>query len=65
MKTRGIPAILSALVVKAGIAKVNHSYRELREQVRKIEVRRESSCFQLSSESVKQLILTKTRKKPI
>ena len=29
MKTRGIAAILSALVVKAGIAKVNHSYREL------------------------------------
>ena len=29
MKTRGIPAILSAFVVKAGIAKVNHSYREL------------------------------------
>jgi integrase len=29
MKTRGIAAILSALVVKAGIAEVNHSYREL------------------------------------
>jgi integrase len=29
MKTRGIAAILSTLVVKAGIAEVNHSYREL------------------------------------
>ena len=29
MKTRGIAAILSALIVKAGIAEVNHSYREL------------------------------------
>jgi integrase len=29
MKTCGIAAILSALVVKAGIAEVNHSYREL------------------------------------
>lgn len=65
MKTRGIAAILSDLVVKAGIAKVNHSYRELGRTGQKNRGRRESSCFQLSSESVKQLILTKTRKKPI